>query len=126
MTNQSISAIATQGMDFERNRLEVASLRISLANATFSSMLEAENFVSSMQASKSDLIHQGQDILKIKSVLDKQNPSADESGYVYKFDVDPTHEMATLVSATRAYEANVRAYNTNSQMNKAALDIGGK
>jgi flagellar basal-body rod protein FlgC len=125
MTNQSISAIATQGMDFERSRLELATLKISLANVTFSSLLEAESFANSMRVDKNEML-QGDDSLKIKSLLDKQNPKADESGYVYKFDIDPTHEMASLVSATRAYEANVRAYNTNSQMNKSALEIGSK
>jgi flagellar basal-body rod protein FlgC len=125
MTNQSISAIATQGMDFERSRLELAALKISLANVTFSSLLEAETFASTMRTDKTEIL-QSDDNLKIKSLLDRQNPKADESGYVYKFDIDPTHEMASLVSATRAYEANVRAYNTNSQMNKAALEIGSK
>jgi flagellar basal-body rod protein FlgC len=125
MSNQSISAIATQGMDFERSRLELATLKISLANITFSSLLEAEAFANSMRVDKNEIL-QGDDSLKIKSLLDKQNPKADSSGYVYKFDIDPTHEMASLVSATRAYEANVRAYNTNSQMNKSALEIGSK
>ncbi len=125
MTNQSISAIATQGMDFERGRLELAALKISLANISFSSLLEAEAFANSMRVDKTEIL-QDEDSLKIKSLLDKQNPKADESGYVYKFDIDPTHEMASLVSATRAYEANVRAYNVNSQMNKAALEIGSK
>lgn len=126
MSNPSISAIATQGMDFERSRLEIASLRISLANVTFSSMVEAESFAGNLLASQASSNQVDQDSFTIKSVLDKQNPKADEAGYIYKFDIDPTHEMATLVSATRAYEANVRAYNTNSQMNKAALDIGSK
>ena len=125
MTNQSISAIATQGMDFERNRLELATLKISLANVTFSSLIEAQTFANALRVDKGEVLGE-KDNLQIKSLMDKQNPNADEFGYVYKFDIDPTHEMASLVSATRAYEANVRAYNTNSQMNKAALEIGAK
>jgi flagellar basal-body rod protein FlgC len=127
MTHQSIAAIAAHGMDFERNRLELATAKISLANATFSSLLEAETFANSLHINRNELLQNNEQTnLQIKSIMDKKNPQADSEGYVYKFDIDPTHEMATLVSATRAYEANVRAYNANSQMTKAALDIGSK
>lgn len=125
MSYQSVTAIATQGMDFERSRLEQAAFKISLANSTFSSLLEAENFASS-QAGNAGILRNDTSNIKIKSILDKSNPQADSAGYIYKFDIDPTHEMATLVSATRAYEANVRAFNINGQMTKAALDIGSK
>ena len=127
MTHQSIAAVAAQGMDFERSRLEFASLKISLANTTFSTMLEAENFANSLNVNKNGLLQNNEQTnLTIKASIDKKNPKADAAGYVYKFDIDPTHEMATLVSATRAYEANIRAYNANSQMTKAALDIGSR
>jgi flagellar basal-body rod protein FlgC len=33
--------------------------------------------------------------------------------------------MSTLISATRAYEANVRAFNALRSMELSALDIGG-
>ena len=127
MTQPSITAIATQGMDFERNRLELAALKISLANTTFSSLLEAESFANSLQANRNESMQSfDSSALTIKSIVDKSDPKADANGSIYKFDIDPTHEMATLVSATRAYEANVRAYNVNSQMTKAALEIGGR
>lgn len=122
MNNMQISQISSMGMDFERNRLEMATLKISLANMSFSSLLEAQQFIDNIKN-----VQAGSAVdISIKTVLDKQNPSADEFGNVYKFEIDPTHEMATLISATRAYEANVRAYNANSQMNAAALDIGAK
>lgn len=122
MNGQSVSAIATNGMDYERSRLELASLKISLANVTFSSLLEAESFATSIRSDNNLLVRKNS--LEITSFFDKQNPKADAQGYIYKFSIDPTHEMASLVSATRAYEANVRAYNANSQMNKSALEIG--
>ena len=125
MSHESISAIAAHGMEFERSRLEQAAFKISIANNVFSSLLDAEKFAN-LQANDSTFLNGEVSGLKIKSVLDKSNPQADAAGYIYKFDIDPTHEMATLVSATRAYEANIRAYNVNSQMTKAALDIGSK
>lgn len=122
MNNMQISQISTMGMDFERNRLEMATLKISLANMSFSSMIEAQQFIDSVKN-----VQVGDNVnIPIKTIVDKQNPNADEFGNIYKFEIDPTHEMATLISATRAYEANVRAYNANGQLNSAALDIGAR
>lgn len=126
MSDAPVNNISALGMNIERGRLELAALKISIADISFSSMLEAENFSSRLNGAPLQGSHQEQKSFPIKAVADKANPMADDSGHIYKFDVDPTHEMATLISATRAYEANVRAYNANSQMNKAALEIGAK
>lgn len=126
MSDAPVSNISALGMNIERGRLELAALKISIADVSFSSMLEAESFSSRLNIPVLQNLPQEQKSFPIKAIADKANPIADESGYIYKFDVDPTHEMATLVSATRAYEANVRAYNANSQMNKAALEMGAK
>lgn len=122
MNQIQISQISSMGMDYERSRLEAATLKIAMANMSFSSMIEAKNFIDGLNTSQSADVKD----IAIKTIIDSQNPQADEFGNVYKFEIDPTHEMATLISATRAYEANVRAYNANSQMNAAALDIGAK
>jgi flagellar basal-body rod protein FlgC len=45
-------------------------------------------------------------------------------GMVHYPRVEAATEMATLVSATRAYEANIRAYNSLRAMNLKAFDIG--
>lgn len=128
MSDLNVSQISGNGMGMERARLELAALKISLMNVSFSSPNEASDFLRQLGVSQKQTLS-NKDIdnsLAIKSVLDESNPQADEFGHVYKIDVDPTHEMATLISATRAYEANVRAYNANSAMNKAAFDIGSK
>jgi flagellar basal-body rod protein FlgC len=63
--------------------------------------------------------------VRIKEMIEPSNPLAGPGGRVYYIDVDPVTEMATLVSASRAYEANIRAYNINSKMTANALNIGG-
>lgn len=128
MSSLSVGQIAGNGMGMERERLELAALKISLMNLSFSSSNEATSFLRKLGVDQSKGLIDSTSIgsLSVKSILDQSNPQADEFGYVYKFDVDPTHEMATLISATRAYEANVRAYNANSAMTKAAFDIGSK
>lgn len=130
MSTPQINLIAGAGMDLERSRLELATLKLSLINMSFSSSMEATNFLSQIQqlAPPNEMGHASFEtpLTHLKQTLDPNNPMADSNGYVYRFAIDPTHEMATLISATRAYEANVRAYNANSQMNKAAIDIGNR
>jgi flagellar basal-body rod protein FlgC len=53
------------------------------------------------------------------------HPYADSHGYVRYAGVDTAAEMVTMMSAIRAYEANVAAMNTTRQMVLKALEIGG-
>ena len=54
------------------------------------------------------------------------HPLADERGFVALPGVDTAAEMIELMSATRAYEANVAAMNTTRTLAMRALDIGGQ
>jgi len=125
MEYNSISEIAAQGMGFERSRIEAASMKISAANVAFGSEENATEFLSSLSAKASTSASISLNNTQIKAIQDADHPMANAEGMVYFVNVDPTVEMATLVSATRAYEANIRAYNTNSQMVTNALSIGG-
>lgn len=59
-------------------------------------------------------------------VRDPQHPDADAEGFVNQANVDPLAEMVTMMSAVRAYEANLKAINAARAMAQAALDIGKK
>ena len=59
-----------------------------------------------------------------KSVYDPGHPDADENGMVQMPNVDVVTEMVNMISATRAYEANVTAINTTKSMASKALEIG--
>jgi len=52
------------------------------------------------------------------------HPDADAEGYVLLPNVDPVEEMVNLLEATRAYEANVAAFNAAKFMALRALEIG--
>ena len=54
---------------------------------------------------------------------DPGHPDADERGYVSMPNVNPVTEMVDLISASRAYEANVTAMQTAKQMFSKSLDI---
>lgn len=55
--------------------------------------------------------------------FDPTNPDADENGYVALPNVNPVIEMADLIEATRAYQANVAAYQSTKTMAQSAIDL---
>ena len=59
-----------------------------------------------------------------KYVHNPDHPDADENGYVRMPNVDTITEMVDLMSASRAYEANITAFNTSKNMALKALEIG--
>lgn len=60
----------------------------------------------------------------LRRVYDPSNPDADEEGYVSMPNVNILNEMADMIVATRAYEANVNAINSEKSMFLKALEIG--
>lgn len=56
-------------------------------------------------------------------VFDPGNPEADPRGYVHYPNVEVVKEMVDMMSASRAYEADVAAIQENRQMNNAALNL---
>ena len=54
---------------------------------------------------------------------DPSNPDADKNGYVSLPNVNPVIEMADLIEATRAYQANVAAYQSFKSMAQSPIDL---
>ncbi len=65
-----------------------------------------------------------EDSSPLKRVYDPGNPEADGEGYVNMPNVDIITEMVNMISATRAYEANITSINTTKSMALKALEIG--
>ncbi len=59
-----------------------------------------------------------------KMVYEPHHPDADEEGYLLLPNVELVKEMVDMIDASRAYEANVTAFNTTKEMTRKALDIG--
>ncbi len=59
----------------------------------------------------------------MKTVYDPGHPDADAEGYVQMPNVEPVEEMVDLITASRAYEANVTAMQTAKSMFSRTLDI---
>jgi flagellar basal-body rod protein FlgC len=56
-------------------------------------------------------------------VFDPDHPDANSEGYVAYPAVEVSNEMVDLITASRAYEANVTALNAAKSMMKKALEI---
>ena len=55
---------------------------------------------------------------------DPSHPDADENGYVSYPNVNLVTEMTNLIDASRAYEANITAFEAGKSMAQAGLQIG--
>ena len=60
----------------------------------------------------------------MKKVYEPSNPDADEEGYVTYPNVNTVTEMTNLIDASRAYEANVTAFNATKNMALKGLELG--
>lgn len=65
-----------------------------------------------------------EDTSDFPTVYDPTNPDADQNGYVAMPNVDPVKETLDMMSATRAYEANLTAFNAVKEMATKALEMG--
>lgn len=65
-----------------------------------------------------------EDESELRRVYDPSHPDADEEGYVLMPNVNILNEMADMIAATRAYEANVTVMNNTKAMFSKALEIG--
>ena len=60
----------------------------------------------------------------LRMVYDPSHPDANADGYVAYPNVNVLNEMADMISATRAYEANADTLDANKAMFMKALEIG--
>ncbi|HEY9131833.1 MAG TPA: flagellar basal body rod C-terminal domain-containing protein [Dyella sp.] len=138
MSVDAIFAATRYGLEFERLRLEAASHNIAVANTPAEPGHPARlmhvaagfgaNFDGSLGAphgAASAPVMLGTDA-PLREVRDPSDPSADAKGMVSYPKVDMVTEMGALIEANRAYEANVRAFNTLRSMALRALDLGGE
>jgi len=118
-------------LDHERARIEAAANNIAEANTPLApnqaarrhaaAPLSFVDLLPSADASGSQLLTEP---AAIRKVLDPDHPYADAEGNVSFPEVDLVTEMTDLMSASRGYEANVRALNMLRSMVLKSLEIG--
>lgn len=136
--------ISSSGLTAQRLRMDLISENIANVNTTrtadgepyrrkipvfsektssFNQVLKSKMGPGSSEAKgvEVDSINEDQSPLKMK--YDPQHPDANENGYVAMPNVNISSEMVDMISASRAYEANVTALETAKDMAKQALRI---
>ena len=137
--------ISASGMTAERQRLDIASENIANTETTRTASGEAYrrkmvvleevpstsfrtrfNSLLNRTASKggvkvTQIIEDQRDL---NPVYNPDHPDANEEGYVMMPNVDLVKETVDGMAATRAYEANITAFNAMKLMAQRALDIG--
>ena len=63
------------------------------------------------------------DASEFRVIYDPGHPDADAEGYVMMPNVNPITEMVDMISASRAYEANISSVQTAKEMFNQALKI---
>ncbi len=142
---KSINTSAT-GLTAERLRMDIISKNIANANTTRTSSgmpyrrqvpifkeKEGKTFTDFLNDAKNgNKVGNGVEVSAIvedkspfKRIYNPGHPEADEKGYVLMPNIDIVTEMINLISASRAYEANVTSLNSSKSMAIKALEIGG-
>lgn len=140
----SINVSAT-GLTAERLRMDLISENIANANVTRTASgtpyrrkvavfraQEANSFQQLLEVAKGakglgngvEVAGIVEDQSPFKKEYNPNHPDADEEGYVSLPNVEVVNEMINLISASRAYEANITAVNTTKAMAMKALEIG--
>ena len=136
--------ISASGMSVEKTRLDVTALNLANVNTSRTadgklfrplrvvSQPSQTNFENMLSSVGINIPYQGAEIAAIEEmntaprmVQDPGHPDADAKGFVAYPGVNSTAEMVNLITATRTYEANVRALNAAKTMALKALEIGG-
>lgn len=137
--------ISASGMTAERMRMDIISRNIANANTTrtaagtpyrrqmavlsevqgntFEDML-SRAIGGAMTGNGVEVSAVVEDRSPFKLIYNPGHPDADEDGYVRMPNVDAVTEMINMISATRAYEANVTSLNSAKSMAMKALEIG--
>lgn len=131
--------ISASALTAERLRMDITSNNIANINTTSTPdggpyrrqmPIFAEVFQETLTATGRKRDVAGVKVINIASdnkaprmVYDPSHPQADAAGYVAYPDINMVEEMVNLISAGRAYEANITAFNMSKDMYQAALDM---
>ena len=136
--------INASGMTAQRMRLDIVSENVANIETTRTEsgkpykrkvvVLEAQehtNFHQALQKAANKTSYGGVKVTQVledqregKLAYDPSHPDADEEGYVNLPNVDLVKETVDGMAATRAYEANITAFNAVKLMAQKALEIG--
>lgn len=134
MDYMSLFEISASGMDFQRTRMEAIASNLANVNTTRGvngQLYQPLEAIARTGNTDFDSILTGVGDISVveresapRMVFNPAHPDADAQGYVLMPNVNPVDEMTNMMTATRAYEANIRVMNASRIMAMRALEIG--
>jgi len=141
--DDSVFAISSSGLDYQRLRMEIIATNLANANTTRTdggkgfTPLEAvasttsDNFGKVFDAVAGESTLRGIESVNVierdvppRMKFDPAHPDADAQGFVHMPGINPVNEMTNLVEATRAYEANIKVLSAAKSMAARAMELG--
>lgn len=127
-------SVSATGLAAERARLEVIAQNIANANTTKTAngtafrrqlveLVSAPDMENEEGLTGVEVAGVVEDPSPLPQVYDPTHPDADAQGLVTRPNVNLMLEMVDMLSATRAYEANVTAIQSAKDMARTAMDI---
>lgn len=133
--------ISASGLTAQRMRLDVAAENLANMNTTrteeggpyLRKMVVFQPITSSSFSDAFNNARQGagvvvseiiEDDSAFKTLYDPTHPDANEEGYVDMPNISNLQETTDAMAATRAYEANVTAFNALKAMASKGLEVG--
>lgn len=133
--------ISSSGLSAERLRMD--TIASNIANATTTRGVDGKPYVRKIAVFQENLnkeldqnsgeykeeflgvkaVKVEDDKSPLRKVYDPSHPDADGTGYVTMPNVNILNEMADMIAATRAYEANVNAMNSEKNIFMKSLEI---
>ena len=127
-------AISGSGMAVERTRVDVTAVNIANAHSTRAADgggFRALRVVTAERANSFESLLRGAQVVEVRPIeapprlaYEPGHPDADGRGFVAYPGINPVAEMMNLLTAVRAYEANVAALNAAKAMALRTLEIG--
>ncbi|WP_028388037.1 flagellar basal body rod protein FlgC [Legionella fairfieldensis] len=137
MSYDQIYAIASQGMNLEKLRVDTVANNIAnqhTLKTTDDTLFQPMQVIATAKPFSVYLnnpeeggienIELAPENLPANKVWQPGHPAADKQGYVTYPGLSTIDEMTTLLRASRAYEANIKVINTAHSLYLQALSIG--
>ena len=139
-TLSSAIAASASGLNAERARIEVAVSNLANSESTRSASGEpyrrrdvilaadtVEAFAGTLDTASATGVRVAavvEDQAEFKRRYEPSHPDADADGFVALPNIEPAEEMVDMLSAARAYQANLTAINLVRDMISRALELG--
>jgi len=135
MNVMSVFRISASALEAQRRRMNVIASNLANVHSTKSEeggpYRRQEVLFAAAPVSEGEPEYQGVRVIGVvrderpfRTVYDPGHPDADKDGYVALPNVNVLEEMVDMMTAYRAYEASVSAFNLAKSMFLKALELG--